>query len=200
MSEDVERRTLGAEGPLTRALLDEITTEFPAFRLISKEGDALSNLIHWLLVVVTLGGQRSYRSRYHTVLGWRLYLAPSWRRMSDIDRVVLLRHERVHLRQRARYGWLLFAFLYLVPFLPLGLAYGRARIEWEAYVETIRATAEFHGLSAVTDGNLRNELVRRFVGPDYGFMWPFPAVVHRWYDLALREIGNDFSPPPRGGC
>ena len=200
MSDDAGLGVSTAEGALTRALLDEITTEFPAFRLVLKEGDALSNLIHWLLVVVTFGGQRSYRSHYHTVLGSSLYLAPSWRRMSDVDRVILLRHERVHLRQRARYGWPLFAFLYLVPFFPLGLAYGRARIEWEAYVETMRATVEFRGLSAVTDGNLRNELVRRFVGPDYGFMWPFPAVVHRWYDLALREIGNDFSPAPPGGC
>ena len=52
--------------------------------------------------------------------------------MSDIARTVLLRHERVHLRQRRRYGFLPFAILYLIPLLPLGLAYFRARFEWEA--------------------------------------------------------------------
>ena len=40
------------------------------------------------------------------------------------------------------------AFVYLVPFFPLFLAWGRARLEWEAYVETIRATAEVRGLDA----------------------------------------------------
>jgi len=37
-------------------------------------------------------------------------------------------------------GDLTMALVYLLPVLPLFLAWGRARIEWEAYVETIRAT------------------------------------------------------------
>jgi hypothetical protein len=94
----------------------------------------------------------------------------------------------VHLRQRRRYGFALFAFLYLVPFLPLGLAYGRARLEWEAYEETLRATAELCGLSALEDGVLQAEIVRRFVGGDYGWMWPFPRQVERWIEQAIAEL------------
>jgi hypothetical protein len=30
--------------------------------------------------------------------------------------------------------------------------------------------------------------VRRFVGGDYGWMWPFPRAVHRWFDAAIDAI------------
>ena len=80
------------------------------------------------------------------------------------------------------------AFLYLVPFFPLGLAYGRARLEWEAYEETLRATAEHYGIVAVKSAALRDGIVTRFTGPDYGWMWPFRRSVERWYDDAVRRI------------
>jgi hypothetical protein len=108
--------------------------------------------------------------------------------MGDIDRVILLRHERVHLRQRRRYGAFGMTFLYLVPFFPLGLAYGRARIEWEAYEETLRATAELLGLDAARSSQLRAHIVQRFIGPDYGWMWPFERSVQAWYDQALANL------------
>jgi hypothetical protein len=80
------------------------------------------------------------------------------------------------------------AFVYLVPVFPLGLAYGRARLEWEAYVETLRATADHYGIPAVKSEAFRARIVERFTGPDYGWMWPFPGVVGRWYDDAVRAI------------
>jgi hypothetical protein len=80
------------------------------------------------------------------------------------------------------------AILYLVPFLPLGLAYGRARLEWEAYEETLRATAEHLGIAAARSPALRAQLIERFTGPDYGWMWPFPETVGRWIDEAVRDI------------
>src|SRR5690349_2427260 len=128
--------------------IDEIRAEFPAFRIVPKRGHRLSSLIDLGLRLVTLNGQKSYLTRYFTVLGDTLYVPPTWDEMADVDRVILLRHERVHLRQRRRYGSALMTFLYLIPLFPLGLAYGRARIEWEAYTETLRATAELCGLSA----------------------------------------------------
>jgi hypothetical protein len=106
--------------------------------------------------------------------------------MSDAARYILLRHERVHLRQRQRMGDLAMAFVYLVPIFPIFLAWGRARIEWEAYVETIRATAEVHGLDAARA--LEPEIVERFTGPDYGWMWPFPGTVRRWFAEAIRAV------------
>ncbi len=170
------------------AFIAEIRREFPRFRLLYKRQSRFCKLLHWLLVAVTLGGQRAFLDGYYTVLGDTLYVPRLWDELAEPDRVILLRHERVHLRQRRRYGTLGMAFLYLFPFFPLGLAYGRARIEWEAYVETLRATAELHGLEAARDPRLRERIVSRFVGPDYGWMWPFRAQVERWYDAALENL------------
>jgi hypothetical protein len=166
----------------------ELMAEFPSFRIVPKRGDTLSRMIDLALKLVTLGGQRHYLTRYHTVIGDTLYVPETWERLSDLDRVILLRHERVHLRQRRRYGGALMTFLYLVPFLPLGLAYGRARIEWEAYTETLRATAELRGPDALQSADLREQIVRRFTGPDYGWMWPFRSMVEGWYDRVVREL------------
>ena len=174
--------------PLSERLLEAIVVEFPEFRIVPKEGNAFSRLIDVSLRVVTAGSMRRYMTHYHTVIGYTLYVAGIWRDMSDVARVVLLRHEIVHLRQRRRYGFALFAFLYLVPWFPLGLAYGRARLEWEAYRETLAATLEFAGPSALTQPSLRDEIVRRYVSGDYGWMWPFPTAVGRWFDEAVAEL------------
>jgi hypothetical protein len=173
---------------LSERFLGEMKAEFPAFCIRPKCGDGLSLAIDWALKIVTLGGQRHYLTRYHTVIGDTLYVPETWDGLCDLDRVILLRHERVHLRQRRRYGGPLMAFLYLVPFLPLGLAYGRARIEWEAYTETLRATFELRGEAALQSAELRAQIVRRFTGPDYGWMWPFRSMVEGWYDRVVTEL------------
>ena len=166
------------------ALLAEITAEFPGFAILPKRSSALQRTIGAALAVVTLGGQRSYMTRYHTMMFGQLYVPDAWDEMTDVDRYVLLRHERVHLRQAARMGEVAMAAVYLLPFFPLFLAWGRARIEWEAYEETLRATAEVYGIARARA--LEDEIVRRFVGPDYGWMWPFPTAVRRW----VREFVN----------
>ena len=149
---------------LSECFTTELKKEFPAFCIRRKRDDALSKAIDIALKVVTLGGQRCYLTKYHTVIGDTLYVPETWDALSDLDRVILLRHERVHLRQRRRYGGPLMTFLYLVPFLPLGLAYGRARIEWEAYTEILRATFELRGAAALKSSELRECIVRRFTG------------------------------------
>jgi len=173
------------------AFVQEIKGEFPAFQVVKKRGHWLSVAIDVALRLVTLGGQREYLTRYHTVLGDTLYVPDSWDGTNDDDRLVILRHERVHLRQRRRLGTPLMAFVYLVPFLPVGLAYGRARLEWEAYEETLRATAELFGLERARSPELRRRIVGRFTGPAYGFMWPFGKQVNAWYDRALARLGDD---------
>jgi hypothetical protein len=168
------------------ALLADIRAEFPNFAVVRKRGNALQIAIAVVLAIVTLGGQRHYLTRYHTVLFGKLYVPDVWDTMVDGARYILLRHERVHLRQRRRMGDVAMALLYLLPLLPLGLAWGRARIEWEAYVETIRATAELYGIDAAR--KLEDEMVRRYVGPDYGWMWPFPKTIRRWFRDAIADL------------
>jgi hypothetical protein len=168
------------------ALLREIREEFPTFAIVPKRTSRLQRAIALVLAVVTLGGQRHYLTRYHTVLFGKLWVPGAWDRMSDDDRYILLRHERVHLRQRRRMGDVWMALAYLLPLFPLFLAWGRARIEWEAYVETIRATAEVRGLDAARA--LEDEIVRRYTGPDYGWMWPFPSAVRRWFREVIADL------------
>jgi len=177
---------VSATPPTSAAFIEEIRAEFPSFEIRKKRTSALQRAIGVFLRMVTLGGMKTYVSNYHTVLFGTLWVPDAWDAMRDLDKVILLRHERVHLRQRARMGDLGMAFLYLVPFFPIGLAYGRARIEWEAYEETIRATVEFQGEASAE--SLKPEIVARFVGPDYGFMWPFAKVVSAWFDEAFTRI------------
>ena len=169
-------------------LLAEIRAEFPAFRIVAKDGDRLSGLIDKALKLVTLGGQSQYLTHYHTVLGDTLYVPSGWEQTPPVRKMILLRHERVHLRQRRRYGGVLMALLYVLPLLPMGAAYGRARIEWEAYQETIRATAELEGIEAAKSPALRAHVVRQFTSAAYGWMWPFPSAVNKWYEKALQAI------------
>jgi hypothetical protein len=174
-------------------LLAEIHQEFPAFSIVHKRGDLLQRAIAALLLVVTFGGQRHYMTRYHTVLFGKLYVPDAWTRMDDDERYILLRHERVHLRQRRRMGDLIMALVYLLPFFPIFLAWGRARLEWEAYVETIRATAQVRGLDAAR--GLKEEIVRRYVGPDYGWMWPFPGAVRAWFAEVIADLEAEAASP-----
>ena len=77
---------------------------------------------------------------------------------------------------------------------PVGLAYGRARIEWEAYVETLRATAEVRGIGAARDPALHDYMVKQFTSGAYGWMWPFPGTIRRWIAEALASIERDGEP------
>jgi hypothetical protein len=175
--------------------MQDILREFPRFKVVYKRNSTFSKLLDLLLKVVTLGGQDRFLTQYHTVIGSTLYVPDSWDGMSDVDRVILLRHERVHLRQRRRYTFAGLAFLYLFPIAPLGLAYGRARLEWEAYAETLQATAELKGIPGARERGLREHIVGRFLGPDYGWMWPFRTSVERWYDAALDDIERRTAEP-----
>ena len=168
--------------------LAEMRAEFPRFVVIEKSQSPLSKAIDALLKVVTLGGQRSYLTQYYTVLGDRLYVPAAFAEVDPIEAVITLRHERIHLQQRRRYTLIGMAVLYLLLPFPLGLAYGRARIEWEAYTETLRATLELRGEEALRSEALRRRIVQQFTSPAYGWMWPFEKAVEGWYDEAVARI------------
>ncbi len=170
---------------------EAIAMEFPKVRFVEKESDPFSRCIDRVLRVLTLGAQSSYSSRYVTTIGQTIYLPRGWYQRSEVERYVVLRHEVVHLRQFRRWGLVGMTLLYLIPFFPMGLAYGRARLEWEAYEETLRATAETAGLAAAKDPVLHAHIVRQFVSGAYGWMWPFPGQVRRWIAEALTRIEGE---------
>lgn len=177
---------------IERALLAEIEAEFPKFQIVKKSGDRLSHAIDRALRVLSLGRQSRYLTEYRTVLGDTLFVPDSWDTISPIDRIICLRHERVHLRQRRRHGLAGMALLYLFVPLPVGLAWCRARMEWEAYEETMRATAELRGVKTLRDPTFREHLIELFVGPDYLWMWPFRKQVTRWFDDALAALESEW--------
>jgi hypothetical protein len=184
---------------LSDAFIGEMTREFPSFRIVKKRDSPLSRIIDVVLRILTLGAQREFMTRYHTVLFGTLYVPDAWETTPDVARLITLHHERVHLRQRRRYGDLVMTFLYLVPFFPLGLAYGRARIEWEAYAETIRVTARYRGLDSARAVELRQRIIHQFTSGAYGWMWPFPKTIGRWYDAVLSELDAARASPKAPG-
>jgi hypothetical protein len=171
-----------------QALLDEIRAEIQGFRVIRKDRSAFQRLINRALVLVTFGAQRSYLTRYQTTIGRTVYVTSDWDELPAAQRYVTMRHERVHLRQFRRYTLLGMSLLYLLLPLPLGLAWFRARFEWEAYVEGMRAAAEIFGRAHVESADYRNRVIAQFTSGAYGWMWPFRVTVERWYDDALTAL------------
>lgn len=140
------------------------------------------------LRVVTFGGQRTYLSEYVTTLGHTIYVPDDFEQWDPARAWEVLRHEAVHVEQFERYGWFGMLLIYGFVFLPVGLAYGRAMLEMEAYRETLRAAAELRGLDAARDPELHDRIVKRFTGPDYAWMWPFASHVRAWIRATLDEI------------
>src|SRR5262249_22438904 len=144
-----------------------------------------------VLWALTFGGQRTYLSHYVTTLGHTIYVPDGFEAWAPDHAWQVLRHELVHVAQFERLGWVGMVLGYGFFPLPAGLAWGRARLEWEAYRETLRAVAESEGLAAARDPALHRHLIARFTGPDYGWMWPFPRAIQRWIDAALHEIERE---------
>jgi hypothetical protein len=46
-------------------------------------------------------------------------------------------------------------------------------------------------LEAARDAGLHDEIVRRFTGPDYAWMWPFEGQVRRWIADEISAIESD---------
>ncbi len=190
--QDASRRRL--EG-----LLAAMATCPRPVRVVPKRGRWHQRAAAHALWLLTFGGQRTYLTHYVTTLGHTIYVPDDFDGWHPDHAWQVLRHELVHVAQFERHGWALMVLLYGSWPLPAGLAWGRARLEWEAYRETLRAVAESEGMAAARDPALHRQIIGRFTGPDYGWMWPFPRQVQGWIDAALDEIEaeRDASPPAR---
>ena len=167
-------------------LVAKLREEIPGFRIVKKHESRLHRAIDIGLRIVTVGRMREYLDSYQTTIRKTVYVTRDWDDWSADERYVTLRHEAVHLRQFRRWTLPVMALLYLFVPLPIGLAYFRARFEWEAYAETIRVTDEVFGRDAAR--GLRDHVVSQFTGPSYGWMWPFRRRVERWYDRELARL------------
>lgn len=180
-------------------LCAQVSSEFPSFRIARKQDSHLMRAIAVLLAVVTLGRMRKFMTSYTTTLGCTVYVSSGWDASDEVSKCVLLRHERVHMRQSKRLGRLLYSFLYLVPFFPLGFAYWRTKLEKEAYEESMRATVQMRGTSVVFSPAYKEWMVGQFCGPAYGWMWAFGREsVGEWFDKTLDSVVREYvGKPPR---
>ena len=72
------------------------------------------------------------------------------------------------------------AIAYVLLPLPFGLAWCRMRLERAAYEETLRVHYHLGGIRAVE--RLREHVIAQFTSGSYGWMWPFPHALSRWFD------------------
>lgn len=168
-----------------KALLDDCRKEFPSFNLELKSDSLLMHVIDVFLKMVTFWQMRTFMTDFITTIGYTIYVNDSWGDMPAEARIITVRHERVHMRQRRKYSMLLFTLLYVFLPLPGGLAYFRAKFEREAYAETIRAAQELYGF---VPPELKADIVSQFVGPSYFWMWPFRSSIEAWYDGVVDSL------------
>jgi hypothetical protein len=174
-------------------LCAEIRAEFPRFRVMQKRDSRLHRAIHKGLQILSFGRAKGYLDGFQTTIGSTVYVTPDWAERSDDERYCTMRHELMHLRQFARWSLPLMGFLYLAAPLPLGLAWFRAHWEKEGYAETIRAAAGVWGLAHVLNPRFKAYVVEQFTGANYGWMWPFPRHMSRWYDAQVEGVRRELA-------
>jgi hypothetical protein len=148
-----------------------LARELPRFGIRYKDESRLQRLIGRLLR--PFNGK--YMTDYTTTMNGKIYF-PSrrWRTEQSPESLYgIIRHEAVHLRDMRRFP-LLFQLSYLL-LLPTVLTF-RAVWEWRAYTETLRVHAE---LTGQIEDQLLDSIQKRFTGPDYLFMFPFPGFIRR---------------------
>jgi len=170
----------------------EIANEFPDFRVIKKADSRLMRVIDRVLRIITLGKMQTYMTGFITTMGTTVYVPANWDDLPEISRVIVLRHERVHMRQAQQYGRLIFSLLYLLAPLPLGLAWFRAKFEMEAYEESLAAMLEYYGADSLgPKSSTRNNTIRHFMSAEYFWMWPFRGYMDRWYTRTVERLTRD---------
>jgi hypothetical protein len=175
-----------------QALLVDIKKEFPDFEMIEKGKSRRMKALDVFLKIITLGQMRVFMTRFVTTDGAKVYVPDGWlEEESPASRMITMRHERVHMRQKARQWFgLVFTIAYILLWFPIGLAYFRKKWEMEAYEESFRAINEYWGESELRNEKRREHYVKHFTGPSYFWMWPFKKSVEKWYDEAIERIAK----------
>ncbi len=169
----------------------QIYDEFPDFKVVLKSESRFMAFLDFLLKLITFWQMRAFMLDVVTTVGNTVYVPTGWATRSDVSKMITLRHERVHMRQRAQYGSVMFTFLYLLFPFPIFFAYYRRKFEMEAYAESMRSVLELlpqTGRVILTSSVYREGILRHFTTSDYFWMWPFKASVAAWYDATLLKL------------
>lgn len=171
--------------------LKELKKEFPLFVIRYKSRSPLMKAVALLLKILSGGRSSTFLTDFVTTVGSTLYVPNSWMGLKAEDRVVILRHERIHMRQQRRLGLLRFFFTYFVWPFPVLFAKGRRDLEREAYEETLRTDHYFYGFIYVEQPGYRQDILNDFKGPRYMWMWASTQDNEVWFDSALARLRAD---------
>ncbi|MCA9516055.1 MAG: hypothetical protein KC635_14020 [Myxococcales bacterium] len=176
----------------------ELEARWRGFRVLSKPESPFCRAVDKALRVLSFGQMRTFLTRYITTFGRRIYVPSDWDRLPAGERYCILRHEAVHVRQFRRLTWPGMTLVYLLLPLPVGLAAGRALLEWQGYRETLVSHFQVYGDDPRHFSRLKTDIVRRFTGPDYLWMWLPGRMVARAIDRTLEQL-RAAPPPPLDG-
>jgi len=169
-------------------IIKEIKNEHPNFQVIKKSDSLFMKIIGFLLLVITFGSQKDFMKSYVTTIGETVYTPESWNDWSIDQKVMILKHERVHMRQAVRYGKLWFSILYLFAWFPFVFATYRTKFEKEAYTENLKFAIEKRGEELVKSDKYKENMLSYFLTGKYGWMCPFRGKMEKWYDDTVEEL------------
>jgi hypothetical protein len=172
-------------------IVDQLIREFPAFSIVHKEDSLLMKTIDIIFKIFTFGKLGNFMTNFVTTIGEKVYVPTSWNALPEVARAITLRHERIHMLQKKRYGALVFFFKYLFWPMPFLFAKARRDYEMEAYEESMRARLELLGTSQFADPEYRHHMVLVFTGPSYLWMWRSKSDILDWYDDAMKRISSE---------
>lgn len=171
------------------ALVLRVENEFPGFDIKLKSTSTLMKACDIGLKLITFWRMKRFMVDFFTTIGYTVYVPDAlWSVMDPPAKAVLMRHERVHMRQRRKHGMLLFSFLYLFFPLPMLFAYYRMKFEREAYAESLCAYRDYHGLAFIQTDGRRRAVLRNFTSASYFWMWPWRGGNERWYDSVVESL------------
>ena len=173
-------------------LLQEIKSEFPTFKMVRKADSLMMKIINVFLKVITLGRASSFMDGFITTIGYTVYTNTDWDKMEELGKLIVIRHERVHMRQARKFTRPLFSFLYVFVFCPMILAYFRYKFEREAYEESMRALVEYRGTAAILTPKYREWIISQFIGASYGYTWPFRSSVEKWFQETSDRVVSEY--------
>jgi hypothetical protein len=174
-------------------LIRDIREEFPKFKIVQKEDSTFMKTLDVCLKLITFWQMKTFMTRFTTTIGYTIYVPDTWITRAEKPRLIILRHERVHMRQRKTRGWLLFNFAYLFWIFPTVIAHGRMRLERTAYAESMRAKAEYYGIDVLSRPEIRDHTISHFTTAEYFWMWPWRKGLEKWYDETVAKIEREMA-------
>lgn len=166
-------------------IIAELKDEFPKFKIIKKSDSTLMKALDIGLKIITFGKMKTFMKNFTTTFLYTIYTPEVW---DEIDKVGVLSHERVHMRQLQRYGILWFWFSYMFLWTPCVFAYFRKKYEQEAYEESIRYKAKTRGIKYVESDEYREYIIGNFTSASYFWTWPFRKSIEEWFNTTIDKV------------